>query len=172
MTVKNAILLLFLFSAFLSLGCAYQPDNGISIPNITATPEPTATPVEAVTSYQPFELQFGIKYKVKVLKIIDGDTIDVLMPDGSVERVRMLGVDTPEKDPEDNKPYEYDSITNLTYLAEWGIKAKEFAKSMLEGKYVYIEFDEKAGFRGYYGRLLYGLLELHSGFSERSPRQV
>jgi len=80
--------------------------------------------------------------------------MDVLMPDGSVERVRMLGVDTPEKDPEDNKPYEYDSITNLTYLAEWGIKAKEFAKSMLEGKYVYIEFDEKAGFRGYYGRLL------------------
>ena len=76
------------------------------------------------------------------------------MPDGSVERVRMLGVDTPEKDPEDNKPYEYDSITNLTYLAEWGIKATKFTKSMLEGKYVYIELDEKAGFRGYYGRLL------------------
>ena len=69
--------------------------------------------------------------------MIDGDTIDVLMPDGSVERVRMLGVDTPEKDSEDNKPYEYDSITDLEYLAEWGVKAAQFTESELGGKYIY-----------------------------------
>jgi len=95
MTVRNVILLLFLFLAFLLLGCAYQPGNEVSPPSVTATPELTVTPVETATSHQtPLELQFGVKYKVKVLKVIDSDTIDVLMPDGSVERVRMLGVDT------------------------------------------------------------------------------
>jgi len=91
---------------------------------------------------------------VEVVDVIDGDTIDVMLPNGSIERVRMLGVDTPEKDAEDNKPYEYDDITDLEYLAEWGVKAAEFTENMLEGKEIYIEFDELAGFRGYYGRLL------------------
>ncbi len=141
-----------LLLALLLLGCVTQPGKLTATPNLTATHEPVTT--ETAVSHQPLELQFGVKYRVEVLRVIDGDTIDVEMPDGSVERVRMLGVDTPEKTAEKNRPYEYDSITNTTYLAEWGIKAKEFTKSMLDGKYAYIEFDEKAGFRGYYGRLL------------------
>jgi len=109
--------------------------------------EPKISPIQ-------FTLEYGIKYKVKVLEVIDGDTIDVLLPNGSVERVRMLGIDTPEKDPEDNEPYEFDSISDLDYLAEWGEKAAQFTESKLEGRYVYIEFDKIAGMRGYYGRLL------------------
>ena len=33
--------------------------------------------------------------------VIDGDTIDVADPDGSVERVRLLGINTPEVAHED-----------------------------------------------------------------------
>ena len=124
--------------------------------------EPTPTPII---------FEYGVKYKVKVLDVIDGDTIDVLLPDGRIERVRMLGIDTPENNPEDNKPYEYDSIADLNYLAEWGLKATQFTKSKLEGKYVYIEFDEIAGFRGHYGRLLaYVYLEDGTDFTAELVR--
>jgi micrococcal nuclease len=115
----------------------------------TSTPTAAATPTPI-----PFELQYSVKYKVEVVDVVDGDTIDIILPDGSKERVRMLGVDTPETTAEKNKPNEYDGITDLECLAYWGIQAKNFAKSMLEGKYAYIEFDSTAGFRGYYGRLL------------------
>ncbi len=73
---------------------------------------------------------------------------------GQILKVRLLGVDTPEKIAEKNKPYEYNAITNLTYLAEWGLNAKDFAYTMLYNKTVYIEFDEVAGLKGYYGRYL------------------
>ncbi len=98
--------------------------------------------------------QYNVKYKVKVIDVVDGDTIDVLLPDGSIGRIRMLGIDTPETTASKNRPYEYDSITNLTCLEYWGLEAKNFTKSELEGKYAYIEFDPVAGARGYYGRLL------------------
>jgi len=35
--------------------------------------------------------------EVEVHRIIDGDTIDVLMSNGDVERVRFIGVDAPER---------------------------------------------------------------------------
>lgn len=95
-----------------------------------------------------------MKYEVEVVSVIDGDTLDVILPDGTQERVRMLCVDTPETTAENNEPYEYDDITDLECLAEWGQEAKQFTKSWLEGKTVSIEFDETAGMRGYYGRLL------------------
>ncbi len=120
-------------------------------PEITETSSPTLQPAETQT---PFELQYGVRYKVKVIHVVDGDTIDVIMPDGSRERIRILGVDTPEKSVDMNKPYEYDDITDLSYLAGWGAMAAEYAKSILKGKTVEIELDEKAGMRGYYGRLL------------------
>ena len=34
--------------------------------------------------------------KVELVKVVDGDTIWVRMPDGSKERVRYIGIDTPE----------------------------------------------------------------------------
>ncbi len=119
----------------------------------TPTPVPTATPTPTPTP-TPFELKYGVKYRVKVLNVIDGDTIDVRFSNGDVERVRMLGIDTPETTADKNKPNEYDDITDLECLADWGMKAKLYTKSKLDGKYVWIEFDSTAGMRGYYGRLL------------------
>lgn len=33
---------------------------------------------------------------MKITRVIDGDTMDVLFNDGRTDRVRLLGVDTPE----------------------------------------------------------------------------
>ena len=97
---------------------------------------------------------YNIKYKVKVVDVIDGDTIDVLLPNGSVGRIRLLGVDTPETRPDMNRINEYDNITDTEALTVWGEKAEEFARSWLENQTIYIQFDKKAGLYGYYGRLL------------------
>ena len=123
-------------------------------PAITPTPSPTPkiTPLMQTPIPTP-KFQFRVKYPAKVIYVYDGDTIKVNLS-GQILIVRLLGVDTPEKYPEKNKPYEYDAITNLTYLAEWGLKAKDFAYEMLYNKTVYIEFDEVAGLKGYYGRYL------------------
>ncbi len=145
---KGRICITIVLAAVLLLvGCAKIQIDKTKIPTLPKEqiPLPTAT---------KSKFEFGVKYKVLVVKVIDGDTADVKFPDGSVERVRFLGVDTPETKAEKNRLYEYDAITNLTCLAEWGLKAKNFTKSNIEGKYVYIEFDKLAGFRGYYGRLL------------------
>ena len=72
-------------------------------------------------------------------RVIDGDTIVVEM-NGKEERVRLIGVDTPETvHPE--KPVEY-----------FGKEASEFTKSMVEGKRVRLEYDWQD--RDKYGRLL------------------
>ena len=80
---------------------------------------------------------FGRKYKARVVRVVDGDTIDVKI-DGNVYRIRLLGVDCPETTASRNRPYEYDDITDLNYLAKWGAKAKVFAHSMLYNRTVYL----------------------------------
>ena len=91
--------------------------------------------------------------KAYVVRIIDGDTIDVILEDGSEERVRLLGVDTPETYGK-NKPYEYGDITDTTCLKGWGNKATEFARGILQEQNVILVSDTQAGERGFYGRLL------------------
>ncbi|RLI81783.1 hypothetical protein DRP07_06645, partial [Archaeoglobales archaeon] len=133
-------------------GVSPQPTPAIPSPTFTpaaTTQTPSPTPFQP--SPTPTPLIFGVKYKVTVVKVVDGDTIDVRFENGEVERVRMLGVDTPETTAERNKPNEYDGIADLECLAAWGKKAKQFSKQ-LEGKQAYIEFDSTAGLRGYYGR--------------------
>jgi endonuclease YncB( thermonuclease family) len=51
----------------------------------------------------------GLKKKVKVLRIIDGDTVDIALHHKESDsvfkyRVRMYGIDTPEKRPSKNDP--------------------------------------------------------------------
>ncbi|MEO2116858.1 MAG: thermonuclease family protein [Methanocaldococcus sp.] len=96
-------------------------------------------------------------YYGKVVKVVDGDTIYVDV-NGKLWRIRLLGVDTPETYKKNN-PNEYHllngtPITNITYLKEWGIKAKYFAKKQLENKTVVIVFDNEAPKRDRYGRYL------------------
>lgn len=93
------------------------------------------------------------RFECRVVKVIDGDTI-VVDFNGRIEKVRVLGVDCPEITPEKNRPFEYDNITNLTLLAEWGLKAKKFVEVYLDKRVIKIEIDPLAGYRDQYGRIL------------------
>lgn len=76
----------------------------------------------------------------KVTRVVDGDTIIVNF-DGKEERVRLIGIDTPES-------VHPDSSKNV----EEGEIASNFTKEALEGKEVILEFDVQE--RDQYGRLL------------------
>lgn len=76
-----------------------------------------------------------------VSRVVDGDTIIVELGPGQEERVRMIGVDTPESvhpDPSRN--------------TEEGREASDFTKSQLLYKDVELELDQEE--RDQYGRML------------------
>jgi len=75
--------------------------------------------------------------------VVDGDTIDIDVPDGKYEhtRIRLWGIDTPEtKHPKVGVMY-------------FGPEAAEFAAELALGKQVTVYLEEHRT-RGYYGRLL------------------
>ena len=86
------------------------------------------------------------KYHAKtftVVNVVDGDTIDIDIPDGQYERtrIRLWGIDTPEtKNPEVGVMY-------------FGPEAAEFTKNLALGKQVTVYLEEHRT-RGKYGRLL------------------
>lgn len=86
------------------------------------------------------------KYHTKtftVLNVVDGDTLDINIPDGKYERtrIRLWGVDTPEtKHPEKGIMY-------------FGPEATDFTRKSALGKRVTIYLEEHRT-RGKYGRLL------------------
>tara|TARA_A100001037_G_scaffold138649_1_gene125517 strand:- start:3994 stop:4533 length:540 start_codon:yes stop_codon:yes gene_type:complete len=88
-----------------------------------------------------------------IIRVIDGDTLEVQLGDGKTDKVRLLGVDTPETNSK-NKTGEYGTITDMECLTKWGQKATSYAIEQLDRQEVVLVFDEKAGHRGYYGRLL------------------
>jgi micrococcal nuclease len=73
------------------------------------------------------------------IRVVDGDTI-VAEIEGKQEKVRLIGVDTPET-VHPSKPVEY-----------FGKEASEFTRSMVERKKVKLEYDWQK--RDKYGRLL------------------
>jgi len=86
------------------------------------------------------------KYHAKtftVINVVDGDTIDINIPDGNKEytRIRLWGIDTPEtKSPKKG-------VSNL------GLQAADFTAKLALGKSVTVYLDKNCT-RGYYGRLL------------------
>lgn len=78
----------------------------------------------------------GQTVRATVTRVVDGDTVDVQI-DGRTERVRLIGVDTPE----------------VHGTAEpYGAEASAFTKERLTGQEVSLELDAEA--RDRYGRLL------------------
>ncbi len=83
-----------------------------------------------------------------VTRVVDGDTVIARLENGTVEKIRLLGADTPEVvDP--RKPVQC-----------FGHDASEFTMSQLTGKRVLLELDAEQ--RDKYGRLLaYVILDGH-----------
>jgi micrococcal nuclease len=97
---------------------------------------------------------------VTIRDVIDGDTVEIRFANGSTDRLRLLGVDTPEVHV-DNDPAEFEGVPETaagrTCLREAGHDASAFLEQY-EGESVGIAFDEQADTRGSYGRLLVYLL--------------
>lgn len=81
---------------------------------------------------------------LKVINVVDGDTIDIDVGDDKYDhtRIRLWGIDTPEtKNPKTGPMY-------------FGKEAAEFTATLCLGKDVTIYLDKNNRTRGYYGRLL------------------
>ncbi len=93
-----------------------------------------------ITSNDELNLQPGQSETYDVVRVVDGDTIIVDI-DGSKERVRLIGLDSPES-------VHHDEERNV----EYGEIAAAFTTEQLEGKTVTLEFDVEK--RDQYDRLL------------------
>lgn len=80
-------------------------------------------------------------YKAKIIRVIDGDTMEVLVDLGMYVKmtitIRLFGIDTPEIRGEER---------------EEGLKVKDYVKSLIEGKEVLIKTHKDS--KGKYGRWL------------------
>lgn len=96
------------------------------------------------TQIQPFKLPEAPAITpgfYAVTHVVDGDTIDVNM-NNQTERVRFIGVDTPETKKPD------------TPVQCYGPEASDYTKQVLTGKSVRLEADPLDDNRDRYGRLL------------------
>lgn len=109
------------------------------------------SPIDDNTTWNP---AYGVNYTVTIIKIIDGDTVNAVFPSGTTEKIRLLGVDSPETTTELNQKYEYGNITDLECLTTYGVKAKHFTENWLNDEEISIQFDSSAGFQDIYGRWL------------------
>ncbi|MFT4947974.1 MAG: micrococcal nuclease [Natronomonas sp.] len=126
--------LLALVTALLLSGCTWLP--------AASEPDGTAPAVD---------------HEVTVVEVVDADTLDVRMPDGGTETVRLLGVDAPETSAE-NDPAEFegipDTLVGRACLRTAGENATAAAEELLAGGTVRVRTDPTADRRGSYGRLL------------------
>jgi micrococcal nuclease len=76
----------------------------------------------------------------QVVRVVDGDTIKVRLDGGRIERVRYIGIDTPE------------SVKPGTPVQCFAKKASHFNASLVDGRQVTLKTDAEE--RDRYGRLL------------------
>jgi micrococcal nuclease len=113
MTKKQTVYILAIILAILQL--FFNKNN--PLPKISLIPTNVPTPTVTIVSYE--------KQKVKVVRVIDGDTIEI---EGKI-KVRYIGINTPElHDP--RKPIEC-----------FGQAASDENKRLVEGKEVHIQKD-------------------------------
>jgi len=78
----------------------------------------------------------------KVVRVVDGDTV-VLLINGKNEKVRLIGVDTPE------------TVAPGKPVGFYGHEASLFTSNLLRGEMVFIEYDkQEAGVEDRFGREL------------------
>lgn len=96
---------------------------------------------EKTTELQAEKIEQNKPILFKVLKVVDGDTLDIDI-DGKTERLRLIGMDTPE------------TVDPRKTVQCFGKEASDKAKEILNEKMVSIEADNSQGERDSYGRLL------------------
>ncbi len=99
--------------------------------------------LQAITSANADVRKYHLK-TFKVANIVDGDTIDIAIPDGKYDntRIRLLGVDAPEtKSPRQDEMY-------------YGKQASKYVADIALGKNVTVIIDTVSDARDKYNRLL------------------
>lgn len=100
----------------------------------------------------------GTEWDVTITRVIDGDTVEAQFPNGEVDTIRLLGVDTPETNLNSVSPTEFEGISDTTagsdHLLNWGENASNYAEQQLNNQDVRVVVDEQADRRGSFGRLL------------------
>jgi endonuclease YncB( thermonuclease family) len=110
----------------------------LALYNLEGTTQPTITPPCGYETEQPsLPAEERALFVAKVVEVIDGDTIDVQLADGREERVRYIGMDTPEI----HGPVEC-----------YGQEASAYNDRLVGGKTVWLELDVEE--RDRYQRLL------------------
>jgi micrococcal nuclease len=125
--------------------------RGTAIPDPTeaepSNPDPTESPPIRGTSIpaplfdtpaMPADIEDSA---AQVVDVIDGDTLDVRL-DGRVERVRLIGLNTPE------------SVDPRRPVQCFGVEASAFTKSLVLEETIYLEYDNTQGERDQFDRLL------------------
>jgi len=92
----------------------------------------------------------------RVVRAVDGDTLEVRLDDGDVETVRLIGVDTPE------------TVKPDTPVQCFGPRASAFEHRTVEGRRVRLLVGVEP--RDYYGRLLAYVWVDHPGWRPRRER--
>jgi len=114
-----------------------SPASVAESPVERATTPPIVEAAEPEPAPEPEPEPVIVAVAAKVTRIVDGDTIHVEMPDGATEKVRFIGVDSPEP---------------TTESGTFGDEATEFTATALSGKTVFLETDVEL--RDKYDRLL------------------
>lgn len=106
--------------------------TSITVASTTTTPMTFVT--TTTTTVPPFDT-------LVITNVVDGDTLDVLQSDGTEQRVRLIGIDTPEV---------YGGVEC------YGPEASERAKALIAaaGSRGRLELDDSQGRLDRYGRLL------------------
>jgi micrococcal nuclease len=117
------------------------PNAGQSRSPASSTKTPaSATKTTPAEKPAPITLQPNTIYYVRVLRVVDGDTLEVAFNEATKEHVRLIGVDTPET-VHPSKPVQF-----------YGKEASNFTKENLTDKKVWLQTDVQA--RDRYQRVL------------------
>ena len=150
--MTRAARLLVVLAVVAFAGCTVSISGGT--PDTTLSETPVSTPPNGSTN---LTVPGAEHVSVEVTRVVDGDTIDVRMPDESEDTVRLIGVDTPEVYVE-NDPAEFEGVPDTeagaTCLREEGHDASAYLENRLAGQNVTLVFDPNTDRRGGYGRLL------------------
>ncbi len=79
----------------------------------------------------------------KVIKITDGDTAHVLQKDHTKEKIRLAGIDAPER----KQPY--------------GKKAKHYLASLIGNKFVSVEYSKRDRYGRIVGKIIHNALDVN-----------
>mgnify|MGYP001560360322 FL=1 len=98
---------------------------------------------------------FSTSTLYRVARVVDGDTVDVLV-NGENVRLRLIGIDTPE------------AVDRRKSVQCFGVEASRRAKVLLSGKSVRVETDPTQGRLDEYGRtLVYAYLPDGTSFNKK-----